>query len=58
MAELSKEYRAWIRVKLTDDLLPSPMLSKEEVEARLVEALEAGRPGSPILSVSVQDPRR
>jgi hypothetical protein len=58
MAELTKEYRAWIRVKLTDDLLPSPVLSKEEVERRLREALQAGHPDSPIVSVSVQDPRR
>ena len=58
MAELTKEYRAWIRVRLTDDLLPSPVVSKEEVEARLRAALEVGNPDSPIVSVSVQDPRR
>ena len=57
MAELTKEYRAWIRVRLTDDLLPSPVLSKEEVEARLRAALEVGNPDSPVVSVSVQDQR-
>lgn len=58
MAEPRKEYRARIWVKLTDELLPSPVLSKEEVEARLVEALEIGNPDSPIVSVAVEDPRR
>ena len=58
MAELTKEYRAWIRVRLTDDLLPSPVLSKQELEERLKAALEAGQPGSPVVSVSVADPRR
>ena len=53
----SKEYRARIFVKLTDDLLPQPVLSKAEVEVRLTEALKAGDPDSPIISVTVDDPR-
>jgi hypothetical protein len=58
MAEPTKDYRAWIRVRLTDDLLPSPMLSEQELRALLEQALEVGRPGSPIVSLSVEDPRR
>lgn len=58
MAEPSKEYRARIRVKLTDELLPSPVMSREEVEARLVDALSPGKTDSPILFVAVDDPRR
>lgn len=58
MAEPSKEYRARIRVKLTDELLPTPVMSREEVEARLVDALSPGKADSPILYVSVDDPRR
>ena len=52
-----KEYVARIRVKLTDDILPQPMLSREELQARLEEYLEAGNADSPIASVSVSDPR-
>jgi hypothetical protein len=51
-----KEYRATINVKLTDDLLPEPLLSRAEVEVRLAEALGAGNPDSPIISVRVDDP--
>ena len=58
MADLNKEYRARIRVKLTDELLPSPVLSKQELEARLREALDVGRADSPIVSLTVEDPRR
>ena len=53
----SKEYRARILVKLTDDLLPQPVLTKAEVEAHLAEALNVGDPDSPIVSVMVDDPR-
>jgi hypothetical protein len=52
----SKEYRVRIWVKLTDDLLPQPVLSKTEVEQHLEEALSIGDPDSPIVSVSVDDP--
>lgn len=53
----SKEYRARILVRLTDDLLPQPVLSKGEVEAHLIEALKVGDPESPIVSVTIDDPR-
>ena len=58
MAEPRKEYRARIWVKLTDELLPSPVLSKEELQARLADALGVGNPQSPVVSVVVDDPRR
>ena len=58
MAELTKEYRARIRVKLTDELLPSPVLSKTELEAMLADALRAGHADSAVVSVDVHDPRR
>jgi hypothetical protein len=57
MAELTKEYRATIRVKLTDELLPSPVVSKEELQAMIVEALRVGKADSPVAAVSVYDPR-
>lgn len=57
MAGPAKEYRARILVKLTDDLLPSPVLSKAELAARLVDALDIGDPDSPVVSVTVDDPR-
>jgi len=57
MAEPSKEYRARIWVKLTDELLPSPVLSKADLQALVTEALGVGDPGSPIVSVVVDDPR-
>lgn len=57
MAEPTKEYRARIRVRLTDELLPSPVMSKADLEARLVDALGVGHPDSPIISVDVFDPR-
>jgi len=53
----SKEYRARIWVRLTDDLLPQPVLSKAEVEVHLAEALKVGDSDSPIVSVVVDDPR-
>ena len=53
----SKEYRARILVKLTDDLLPQAALSPAEVEAQVKEALNVGDPDSPIISVTVDDPR-
>jgi hypothetical protein len=56
MAEPAKEYHARIRVKLTGDLLPTPLLSKTELEARLREGLAVGTPDSPVASVSVDDP--
>lgn len=56
MAEPTKEYNARIRVKLTDDLLPAPTLSRAELEAHLAEALEVSNPETPIVSVTVHDP--
>ncbi|MDF1596407.1 MAG: hypothetical protein P1T08_09990 [Acidimicrobiia bacterium] len=53
----SKEYRARIWVKLSDDFLPHPLLSKAELEARLTEALGVGTDDSPVASVRVDDPR-
>ena len=53
----SKEYRARILVKLTDDLLPTAMLSEAELGAHLSEALKAGQPESPIVAVMIDDPR-
>lgn len=58
MAEPTKDYRAWIRVKLTDELLPTPVLSREELEAQLRAVLDVGGADSPIVSISVDDPRR
>ena len=57
MAELTTEYRAIIRVKLTDELLPSPVVSKEELQELLVEALRAGEDDSPVVSLAVHDRR-
>ncbi len=57
MAGPTKEYRARILVRLTEDLLPSPVLSKGELSARLVDALGVGDPDSPVVSVIVDDPR-
>jgi hypothetical protein len=57
MAEPTKEYRVVVRVKLTDELLPSPVMSKEELRQLLVEALNVGDPASPVVSVAVYDPR-
>ena len=56
MSEPAKEYNARIRVKLTDDLLPSPSLSRSDVEAKLKEALRVGDADSAIISVTVSDP--
>lgn len=56
MPQPTKEYRARIWVKLTDDLLPSPVLAKTELEARLIEGLSAGEADSPVVSVRVDDP--
>lgn len=53
----SKEYRARILVKLTDDILPQPVLSRDEVQTQLSEALRIGDPDSAIISVIVDDPR-
>jgi hypothetical protein len=55
MTEPRKEYRARIWVKLTDDLLPGPVLSKAELEAHLIEGLNVGDPDSPIVSLMVDD---
>jgi hypothetical protein len=57
MAGPTKEYRARIRVKLTDELLPSPVLSKEELQRLLADALGVGKADSPIVELSVYDPR-
>jgi len=57
MAEPTKEYRARIWVKLTDDLLPSAVLSKAELQTLLSDALGTNDPDSPIVSVRVEDPR-
>ncbi len=54
---MDKEYRARIRVRLTDAMLPEPQLSKAELEALLREALKVGDADSPIASISVDDPR-
>ena len=51
-----KEYLARIQVKLSDDLLPVPALGKDELQAHLAEALNAGDPDSPIVSLTVEDP--
>jgi hypothetical protein len=56
-SEPSKEYRARIWVKLSDDFLPHPLLSKAELEDRLTEALGIGADDSAIVSVRVDDPR-
>ncbi len=58
MAQPRKEYRARIWVKLTDELLPSPVLSKEQLTSMLTDALRAGQPDSPVVGVAVDDPRR
>jgi hypothetical protein len=55
--EPTKEYRARIWVKLSDDFLPHPLLTKAELEARLTEAMEVGAVDSPIVSLRVDDPR-
>lgn len=57
MAGPTKEYHVRIRVKLTDELLPSPVLSREELEALLADTLRVGANDSPIVSLSVRDPR-
>lgn len=44
-------------VRLTNDILPQPLLSKAELESLLREALNAGDADSPIVSISVDDPR-
>lgn len=56
MSEPRKEYHARIWVKLTDDLLPGPVLSKTELEAYLIERLNVGGPDSPMVSLMVEDP--
>lgn len=53
----SKEYRARIWVKLSDDFLPHPLLSKAELQEQLAEALDIGKPDSLIVSIRVDDPR-
>ena len=58
MAEPQKEYRARLWVKLTDELLPSPQLSKDQLQAMLADALQTGQPDSPVVNVVVEDPRR
>lgn len=56
-SEPAKEYRARIWVRLSDDFLPHPLLSKAELEARLVEVLHVGGADSQVISVRVDDPR-
>ncbi len=56
-SEPAKEYRARIWVRLSDDFLPHPLLSKAELEARLIEALQVGSTDSQIVSLRVDDPR-
>mgnify|MGYP001821800789 CR=1 FL=1 len=58
MAELTKEYRAIIRVKLTDEFIPSPVVSKEELQQLMIEALQVGDNDSPVVSLVVHDRRR
>ena len=55
MSEPTKEYQARIWVRLTDELLPAPVLSRTEVEERLKEALGVGSPDSDIVGVAVSD---
>ena len=55
--EPTKEYRARIWVKLSDDFLPHPLLTKADLEARIAAALEVGTADSPIVSIRVDDPR-
>lgn len=52
-----KEYRARIWVKLSDDMLPSPLLSAAELQAHLNDVLKTNTPDSPIVSVAIDDPR-
>lgn len=56
-SEPTKEYRARIWVKLSDDFLPYPLLSKKDLEIQLREALGVGTADSLIVSVTVNDPR-
>jgi hypothetical protein len=51
-----KEYRARIWVRLSDDILPQPLLSKAELESHLKDALKPGDGDSPIVSLVVEDP--
>ncbi len=55
-SEPAKEYRARIWVRLSDDFLPHPLLSKAELEARLVEVLQVGSTDSQVVSLRVDDP--
>lgn len=57
MAGPTKEYRVAIRVKLTDEILPSPVVSKEELQRILLEALRVGEGDSPVVSLAVYDRR-
>ena len=57
MSGPTKEYRAFIRVKLTDEFLPSPVLSKDELQALMRDALNVGAADSPIVSIAVHDAR-
>ena len=54
--EPSKEYRTRIWVRLSGGVLPTPALSKAELEAHLNDALAVGDPDSPIVSLRVDDP--
>ena len=58
MTEPTKEYRVRVWVKLTDELLPGPVLSKEELRDQLQALLDVGGTDSPIVSIAVEDPRR
>ncbi len=53
----SKEYRVRVWVRLTDDMLPQPLMSRSELEAHLNDALGTADPESVILSIAVDDPR-
>lgn len=53
----SKAYRARVSVRLTDEMLPQPLLSRSELETYLNDALNTADPESPIVSISVDDPR-
>ncbi len=53
----SKEYRARILVKLSDDILPTPVMSEAELQAHLMEVLHPGDAESPIVAVTIDDPR-
>lgn len=53
----SKEYRARIWVRLTEDILPQPVMSATDLQEHLTKALGIGEDDSPFTGVTVEDPR-